>query len=226
MSAHLNFDDISNSDESSQYYSKVVNELKLTRGTLVDFGCGNGQLALLASKANCRVVGIDLNLPIISKKQGADLLGGVEFVCGGLEKLDATLAKEGAEYLVFSNCIQYLNIERVMEIIAKHSSLKKVFISTVLNRYYRERLNRAIKQVHPHEFLRYLLLLIKSSFVPYKFYAYAKSEKPPSLRLIDTGMSAAGFELSNSFFFDIWGDKSAWVGNLDLFVCRLYEREK
>ncbi len=226
MGSHLNFDNISSSEESSKYYSRVIDELKVTRGTLIDFGCGSGQLAVLASKANCKVVGIDLNPPILSKKQAAELSGSLEFVRGGLEQLDAILAKEGAEYLVFSNCIQYLNIGRVMEIIARHACLKKVFISTVLNRYYRERLIRAVKQVHPHEALRYALLLIKGSIVPYPIYANSKNEKPPSLRLIDAGMSAAKFGLSSSFSFDIWGGQPAWIGNLDLFVCFLFEREK
>lgn len=226
MDSHLNFESISNSAESSRYYSRVIDELKTTHGTLIDFGCGGGQLAVLASKSNRKVIGIDLDPPTLSKEQAADLSGNLEFVRGGLEQLDAILAKEDAEYLIFSNCIQYLNVCKVSEIIARHTSLEKVFISTVLNRYYWERLTGAVKQSHLHEVLRYALLLIKGSVIPYPIYAHSKREKPPSLRLIHSGMTAAGFALSNSFSFDIWGEQSAWVGNRDSFMCFLFEREK
>ena len=200
--------------------------MKISSGKLIDFGCGGGQLAILASKIspNCKVIGIDLNPPTLSSKQVDGLSENLEFVRGGLEELDAILYKDNVRYLIFSNCIQYLNICQVNEIIARHPSIQKVFISTAFSKFYWIRFTQAVKQARLREILRYILLLVKSSLIPYLFYAKSKREKPPSFRLINEGMKESRFSLSKSFDHDIWGDKYPWIGNRNLLKCFLFMR--
>ena len=130
------------------------------------------------------------------------------------------------ESKIAGNKIKLVNkdINKVNEIVAKHASLKIVFISTHLNRYYFYRFVGAVKQVNFREVLRYALLLVQAKIIPYQFYAHFKREKPPALRLINSGISAAGFSIKNSFLFDIWGEASGWSGNRDLLLCLLFER--
>ena len=222
MDKNLNFEYISNSEESRKYYSKVIDELNINSGTLIDFGCGMGQLSILASKraTNCKILGIDLNPP-----QTVEISGKLEFVQGGLEDLDAILCKENVSYLIFSNCIQYLNINEVNRIVARHMSIQKVFISTAFSKFYWIRFIQAIKKMRLREIIRYFLLLLKSSLVPYFLYANSEREKPPSFRQINAGREAAGLSLVNAFYADIWGDKYPWIGNRNILNCYLFTRK-